>query len=209
MTGTSRPYCPRCGIAAGPFLSDETGCPECRRTRIRPEGFARVGAYHDLIGQTLRRFKFNREHRLDGALGRLLSAAIEGRPWRGELDAVIPVPTDWRGRVRYRAWPVGMIATQVARQLRVPAIAVLQVKGKRHRQVGLPQSLRHENIRGIFRVKRRARLDGANVCIIDDVSTTGSTVLEITSVLREAGAARVYAAVIAKTDPQRDDADPL
>jgi ComF family protein len=206
---TSKTYCPRCGMAVGEFLFDHGGCPNCRTTRIRPAGFVRVGTYHDLVGETLRRFKFNREHRLDATLGRLLAAALTGQPWHRELDALVPVPTNSWGRLRYRGWPVWMIAAQAGRSLQIPTLPLLLTANKRRRQVGLPQKERQRNIRDAFRVDRHARIQGARLCVIDDVSTTGSTIHEITRLLLEGGAEQVYAAVLAKTDPNRDDADPL
>ncbi len=202
-------YCQRCGAAVGEFLFDASGCPACRQEGSWPDGFVRVGTYHDLVGQTLRRFKFNREHRLDRCLAGLLADAIQGRGWPDCIDVLVPVPTDWSGRFRYRCWPVQLLALQVSRRLGIPVRSVLGLKGKRRRQVGLPESERARNVRGVFRLRRRSRIEDARVCIVDDVSTTGSTIREVTRVLRSGGAAAVYAAVVARTDARRGDHDPL
>jgi ComF family protein len=206
---TATPYCPRCGIAAGEYLFDETGCPDCRHTRVRPHAFVRVGAYHDLTGQVLRRFKYNRDHRLDNSLGSLLASAIQGQAWHEQIDALVPVPTNWRGRLRHRCWPAGLLAARVAKRLDVPALPLLCLRGKKHPQKDLPRSKRPGNVRGVFHLRRQARIAGARLCVIDDVSTTGSTLREITGVLLEGGAKSVYAAVIAKTDLHRDDDDTI
>jgi ComF family protein len=206
---TSQSYCPRCGTAAGEYLFDRTGCSECRGQRSWPDGFVRVGTYHDLVGRTLRRFKFKREHRLDACLGGLLADAITGCEWGSRIDALVPVPADWWGRLRYRCRPVRLLSARVSRKLGVPVMGVIELKGKRRRQVGLPESQRARNVRGVFRVKRSASLADLSLCVIDDVSTTGSTVQEVTRVLRAAGARAVYAAVLAKTDARRGDHEPL
>jgi len=52
---------------------------------------------------------------------------------------------------------------------------------------------RRRNIAGAFSVpkRRRARLEGRNVLLVDDVITTGATVDACARVLKRAGAARV------------------
>jgi len=59
---------------------------------------------------------------------------------------------------------------------------------------------RAANIRGAFRVGRRASFAGAAVLVVDDVMTTGSTVAEAARVVRAAGAARVCVAVLARVE---------
>ena len=60
---------------------------------------------------------------------------------------------------------------------------------------------RFRNVAGCFAVKRWAieRLAGKTVCIVDNLLATGATVHEVSKVLREGGAKRIYVAVIART----------
>ncbi len=62
-------------------------------------------------------------------------------------------------------------------------------------QTGLDREQRHENVRGAFavtgkRAMRRLR-DAEHVAVIDDVTTTGSTLAELKCVLLAAGVRRV------------------
>jgi predicted amidophosphoribosyltransferase len=54
-------------------------------------------------------------------------------------------------------------------------------------------------VRGAFRCTRS--LAGARVAVVDDVMTTGATLNEVASVLKQAGAARVVNWVVARTLP--------
>jgi predicted amidophosphoribosyltransferase len=63
----------------------------------------------------------------------------------------------------------------------------------------LPYAERQRNVRGAFRCTRP--LTGQEVAVVDDVMTTGATLNEIASVLKEAGAARVVNWVVARTFP--------
>jgi predicted amidophosphoribosyltransferase len=57
-----------------------------------------------------------------------------------------------------------------------------------------------KNVRGTFRLRRRYPLDGASVLIVDDVMTTGATLVELARTLRKAGAVHVDAVVLARAD---------
>lgn len=193
-------YCPRCGRTAEPYLATPAGCPKCRHTRGPLSGVARVGTYAGMAGVLVRRFKFEHQQRLDGLLGALLADAVRRQPWCDQIDALVPVPTDWGGWWRYRFHPAGMIAQCAGARLGVPALPLVRTHGKRRRQTGLPESERHLNIRGAFRLARAARVEGASLCVVDDVSTSGATLREVARVLKTGGAGQVFAAIVAKTE---------
>jgi predicted amidophosphoribosyltransferase len=163
---------------------------------------ARVGEYDGFLRDVIWRYKFRRREKLDRPLGFLLAAAIERQPWVADIDAIVPVPTSWRSRFAYSFSPPTSLARQVGRRLNFPLLPLLRERGKKHRQVGIPLAQRIANVRGKYSVQRGARVAGSQLCIIDDVSTSGSTLDEIALVLKKAGATCVYAAVLAKTNLQ-------
>ena len=57
---------------------------------------------------------------------------------------------------------------------------------------------RFENVQGAFRVRRPGAVQGARVLLVDDVLTTGATCSEAAKMLKEAGAAMVAVAVVAR-----------
>lgn len=57
---------------------------------------------------------------------------------------------------------------------------------------------RLENIRDSFGVNPDFDFQGKNILLVDDVSTTGATLNEAARVLENAGAAKIYAAVVAR-----------
>ena len=58
---------------------------------------------------------------------------------------------------------------------------------------GLGAQERRINISGAFEIRERKRpvIDGKRILLIDDIFTTGATIDEIASLLKEAGASRV------------------
>jgi ComF family protein len=69
-------------------------------------------------------------------------------------------------------------------------------------QVELDRAARLANVAGAFAVEplRAGHLKGKRVVVVDDVMTSGASVFGAAQVLRQAGAARVTALVLARTD---------
>ena len=171
----------------------------CRRIPYPVDGFARVGPYDSLVGELVRRYKYGRQQRMDRMLSSMLAAVVSGQAWCSELDALVPVPASLAERLHYRFFPVGLLATAAARELHLPVLPIVRVRGKKCRQVGLPALARAQNVKGVFHVARHAQLEGARLCVVDDVATSNATLNEMAAVLKRAGAARGDVAVLAKS----------
>jgi ComF family protein len=114
-------------------------------------------------------------------------------------EAVVPVPLAPR---RYRERGFNQ-ATELALAIhRLTGVCVRTDVAVRQRetaeQAGLDRNARRKNMRGAFAAVRP--LLARHIAILDDVVTTGSTVGELTAVLRRAGAERVEVWAIARTD---------
>ena len=70
----------------------------------------------------------------------------------------------------------------------------------RHVQTKLEKVERFENIKGAFRVKEPIKIIDKNILLIDDVFTTGATLSEAASTLKNAGAKRVLAFSLARAN---------
>jgi predicted amidophosphoribosyltransferase len=69
-------------------------------------------------------------------------------------------------------------------------------------QPGVDFVKRKANVSGAFAVRRGHQYDGKTICLVDDVKTTGATLNECAKVLKEAGAKKVYALVLATAGQQ-------
>jgi predicted amidophosphoribosyltransferase len=56
---------------------------------------------------------------------------------------------------------------------------------------------RAKNVAGAFAVRFGYRFNGKNICLVDDIKTTGATLNECAKILKEAGAVKVFALVLA------------
>lgn len=69
------------------------------------------------------------------------------------------------------------------------------------RQSGLGNEERWENARDSFLVDRKELVEGRTILLVDDIVTTGATLSECAKALKEAGAWRVWALVLARRLP--------
>lgn len=199
------PACPKCARSVAPFEVSDGRCKACRGRRLPVVGMVRVATYADAFSTLVRSYKYHGRQSLEPALGGWLAEAVDVAPWRDRVEAVVAVPTFWRRRVTRPLHAAEALAAVAAKGLRLPNVSLLRrTKGGPH-QIGLTYRERLQNVRGAFELRRSAALRDARLLIIDDVKTTGATVNECAKVLRRAGAAEVYAAVLVTVswDPVR------
>ena len=204
------PHCPRCGRGAGPHAFDLDGCSLCRGRPLPYDGLARVGPYKDPLKGLILAYKYGRQQDLGPVLGRLLAERVALAPWADLVDLVVPVPLHWRRRVGRGFNQATALAQEVVRATGRPLVArlrrgearrLLRVRPTPH-QTRLPAGRREENVRGAFAVRgEESAVQGRRLLLVDDVLTSGATVGECARVLKRAGAASVFAAVLAVAGP--------
>jgi predicted amidophosphoribosyltransferase len=92
------------------------------------------------------------------------------------------------------------LARSVGRRLDKPMVKLLRRHGL-HRQAGHSRVRRLELPRRCFSASPRAR--GLTILLIDDVTTTGSTIRRASEALVRAGAEAVYCAILAHAPDSR------
>lgn len=197
----AQPACPTCALSPGPHLASDGRCGECRRKPFRFDGTLRVAPYVDEMLVLLRRFKFNRFEYLDHFLADLATRVLDHAGWRPEVDAIVAVPAHWLRRLATGFYPVQALSRGIARRSKLPLWTVLRRVRLDPHQIGLGYRARIENVKDAFRVRGRIK-DGACVCVIDDVMTSGATLGEVAKVLKRSGARKVYNLVLARAGRQ-------
>ncbi|RKN07783.1 ComF family protein [Streptomyces radicis] len=149
---------------------------------------------------------------LAGPLGRALAAgvraAVPGGP-RGspggasaEVIGLVPVPSARVAVARRGHDPVRRVAVAAAGWLRREGWAVRVVRALRQcrpvaDQAGLTAGQRVANLAGALTVRSGALTPGERVVLVDDVLTTGASLVEAARAVRSAGGLPLGAAVIA------------
>lgn len=117
------------------------------------------------------------------------------------IDVMIPVPLAEK-RLKERGYnQVALVARPLAYQLGLKYEPKALRKTRETRsQVGLTVSQRSENVQDAYQADSKA-VRNESILIMDDVATTGSTILACTAALLSAGAQEVYVLTIARALP--------
>jgi ComF family protein len=118
---------------------------------------------------------------------------------RGEW-ILVPIPLS-AVKLRKRGYnQAEILAKELAKKFGIPTQNLLERTRETKTQVGLTNLQRKLNVKDAFALSLRVRtsVHGLNVFLVDDVATTGSTLLEAAKILKKAGAANVFGLTLAR-----------
>jgi ComF family protein len=127
------------------------------------------------------------------------------KPFADEIDVIIPVPLHYTRLLSRRYNQAALLAYNIAKQSgKKQCYEPLLIKRHRHTrsQGHMNKSQREKNVKAAFTLtpKAKAKLEGRNVLIVDDVYTTGATLNACARTLREHSRPnKIYAVSIAQT----------
>jgi ComF family protein len=154
----------------------------------------RSAALHDGVArEIITRLKFGGERHLAKVAAWLVSTRL--RNWAGDAGLLVPMPLSRRRR-RERGFNQSLqIARWLSRDWSIPLGRIL---GRRHSrpQTGLGKRERMLNVAGRYYVRSMPAGGARNVCLVDDVVTTGSSIAAASKVLRKAGVKGVRAVTV-------------
>jgi ComF family protein len=111
---------------------------------------------------------------------------------------ITPVPLHSK-RQRWRGFnQAENLAKVVAKNLNLPIENLLTRQRNTPPQAKLNKTEREKNLTGAFAINMKKSLQGKKIILIDDVVSTGSTILECAKVLKIAGASEVWGLVLAR-----------
>ncbi|MBI2611637.1 ComF family protein [Candidatus Gottesmanbacteria bacterium] len=115
-----------------------------------------------------------------------------------KFDYFVPVPLS-RKRERLRGYnQAELLARAIGTRFSVPIETTILSRVQYLKpQVDLRGDERRKNIIGSFSYNSSFTISNKNVCLVDDVSTTGATLMECGKVLKANGAGKVWAIVLA------------
>lgn len=171
----------------GKFLP--AGIEICGSCLLRPPPFRRhisYSAYEDTLREIIILYKYGEVEPLKILLTSLYLEILQKKLPDG-FHAVVPVPIDRKRRHGFM--PVRTMARLLARELKIEFLPDLLRKIKSTPpQVGLSQARRKANLDGAFVLVETQSLGGKKILLIDDVTTTGTTIRKCAAVLKKSGA---------------------
>lgn len=201
---TDLPYqtqaCQRCALPLHGMPDDnESGvtlCGNCLNDSPAYDRVLSVFTYANPVDHLIQDLKFHGKLHIARLLGDIMAGHLEQHV-QTRPDLIIPVPLHG-ARLRGRGYNQALeLARPIARKLNLP-IDYRSCERSRATpaQSDLPAKERARNVQGVFNIM--GNFKGRHVAIIDDVMTTGSTVEELATALRKAGAGAIDVWVCAR-----------
>jgi ComF family protein len=153
-----------------------------------------AATYEGTVKQLIRAYKFER---VRAAYAPLACAVADQLPYLPVDTVVVHIPTA-SVRVRQRGYDQSKLLAQEVARLRGLDHQPLLRRRHGDRQVGSSRSERMKQAERAFELKPGIELHGKQILLIDDVTTSGATLMAAAKLLKAAGAERVDAAVVAK-----------
>jgi ComF family protein len=188
---------PLCGCGF-PLSPGQAACGRCRRG-LQPLAIgASLGPYEGSLRTLVHELKYRGRRRVAARLAEELLAFSPARAVLSADAVIVPVPLHPR-RQRERGFNQSeLVALALGKRAGLEVAAALVRRKDTPPQAGLTAAARRRNVAGAFAVRRRARIAGRVVVLLDDVMTTGATAQSCARMLREAGAAEVRLLAVAR-----------
>ena len=202
---------PKCVFCRKLLAKEETDfCHSCRENAPEFEkspfqlsfvaGWTSVWYYKGAARCSLLRYKFSGRRSYAGAYGRALAMKLQ-KEGADNFDVLSFVPIAFARKIKRGYDQVALLAEEVGKELKVPAVKTLRKIRNTPPQSGIQNvARRRANVLGAYRCVDAAAVRGKRVLLLDDVLTTGATASECARVLLTAGAKEVFCATLAVSD---------
>ncbi len=194
LVHTSQHICTACMLDAPLtyfWLADHMNPMVERVQAIRPE-VVHASAFIYYIHNSrwrdmIHRFKYNKEYRHGLVVGRWMGSALRESDYYNGVECVVALPLHPRRRIARGYNQSSLLAEGIAAEL---GCRVLRrgVKRLRHNlsQVKTKRSRRWANVEGLFEVTDPALFADRDVLLVDDVFTTGATIMSCVEAILDA-----------------------
>ena len=185
---------PYCRVCAAPGVDGI--CRWCLENPREFESLRSPYRFEGPVRDAIHALKYRRVRAASETLGGLMTQHLKRNAVRN--DMLVPVPLH-PSRLRSRGYnQSALLARHIGKSLHLPVRedVLVRVRNARPQVETQTQVERRTNVSGNFACD--ADLSGLTVLLLDDVATTGSTLSECASVLKDAGALKVYALTLAR-----------
>ncbi|MEJ5989804.1 ComF family protein [Ramlibacter sp. PS3R-8] len=190
----------RCRLCALPLTGAAPVCGACLREPPPLDACLAAVPYAYPWSSLVARFKFSGEPGWAGALAGRMALVPGAAEEIARADLVLPMPLAPR-RLAERGFNQALLLAHNLAPARTQAHLLLRLR-ETGSQATLERKARSLNVRHAFGVDplRAAEVAGRCVLLVDDVMTSGASLHSAAQAVRQAGALRVSALVLARTD---------
>jgi competence protein ComFC len=111
---------------------------------------------------------------------------------------IVPIPLSGL-KLRKRGYnQAEILSFELSKRLSIPEMSLLARAKDTKSQFKLSKEKRRENIKGAFIINRKQTINNHNILLVDDVVTSGATLLEAANILKRNGAKKVIGLTLAR-----------
>ena len=190
----------RCRTCALPLPEAVETCGACLRQPPPIDACHAAVPYAYPWSGLVARFKFSGEAGWAGAMAGLMARIPRMREELQQADLLLPVPLAPR-RLAERGFNQALLLARALAREKVETQLLLRLR-ETGSQAALDRQARSANLSDAFGVDplRAGELRGRAVLLVDDVMTSGASLHAAAAAVRQAGAVRVSAVVLARTE---------
>jgi ComF family protein len=201
QTLESKPRCRRCSM---PATLPGAPCAQCLGKGLSPfDLIVSLGVLKDPLKSAVHRAKYEHRWPLAERLADRLLLRSDLRSTLENADVLVPVPLH-RKKQRERGYnQAEVIARRLGRASKVAVvIAAGRIRATESQAQIHAHAARIDNLKGAFAMVNAAAIAGKHVVLVDDVLTSGATLISLARVLKSAKPASLSAIVLAVADPK-------
>lgn len=143
-------------------------------------------ARESTMASLIQDFKYNRFPSLAVRLGEIIGSELFVTDFFADVDCIIPIPLHFIKKARRGYNQTEKLALGISEATGLAVDCSLKA-GKPHRtQTSLTYNQRLSNTKGIFRLENPEKYTGKHVLLVDDVCTTGATLISASRAMLEA-----------------------
>lgn len=131
------------------------------------------------LAEVIKDFKYHKFPSLARYMGWFTAEELFPTGFFSGIDFICPVPLHWRKRMKRGYNQSEMIASGMSSVLKIPVSRDLVARKGHKTQTHLSREQRQSNTKGVFKLKNPDRYSGKHILIVDDICTTGSTMLSV------------------------------
>ena len=140
---------------------------------------------HSEMARIVYQLKYGQRPDIGEDMGRLMAVEMEFARYFEGIDALLPVPLA-RKRLRQRGYNQSeRLAEGIRQKTGLPVIT--RAVGRKHflqSQTQLSRHERQENVQDIFELRDERPLKGRHLLLIDDICTTGATLIALVDAIK-------------------------
>lgn len=177
------PYKNKCIICDSDFYGI---CPLCskRIKRVKNhEDIISYGYYNGVLKKLILEFKYNKNFTAGKILSNYLCDLIKDNI--SYVDCIVYVPSSKKALKSRGFNQCEFLAKEVGKRLNIEVVDCIKKHNNIKEQKSLSKEERYENIINAFFIDDDIKIKNKNILLIDDVTTTGATVLACQNLLKK------------------------